>query len=213
MDIDGRVADAEGIPYEDNTFDLVGSGTPCCTTSPMWEKSLREWCASSSRAAGSSSPVSHQRGNVYARNLSTLTWHLSTNITKLPGLERWRRPQEELDESSRAAALEAVVDLHTFDPEDLERMATNAGAVEVATASEEFTGVHARLADPHLRGFGAAGDWVGAGRIRLQQLDHAGAGWSQRLASGVPKGWFYNVMVTGSSRRSVDRRRRRLPVR
>ena len=58
---------------------------------------------------------------------------------KLPGLGSWRRPQEELDENSRAAALEWVVDLHTFDPADLEKMATNAGAVEVQTASEEFT--------------------------------------------------------------------------
>ena len=35
LDIDGRVADAEGIPYEDDTFD-PWSVTPCCTTSPTW---------------------------------------------------------------------------------------------------------------------------------------------------------------------------------
>ncbi len=58
---------------------------------------------------------------------------------KLPGLGSWRRPQDELDENSRAAALEWIVDLHTFEPADLERMARNAGAVQVRTASEEFT--------------------------------------------------------------------------
>ena len=35
----------------------------------------------------------------------------------------WRRPQGELDDSSRAAALEAVVDLHTFVPAELRAMA------------------------------------------------------------------------------------------
>ena len=60
-------------------------------------------------------------------------------MTKLPGLGGWRRPQAELDESSRAAALESIVDLHTFDPGDLEEMARRAGAVEVSSATDEFT--------------------------------------------------------------------------
>ena len=37
---------------------------------------------------------------------------------KLPGLKSWQRPQAELDENSRAAALEWIVDLHTFEPRD-----------------------------------------------------------------------------------------------
>ena len=45
----------------------------------------------------------------------------------------------QLAQTSHAAVLESVVDLHTFEPADLERMATNAGAVDVQTASEEFT--------------------------------------------------------------------------
>ena len=51
--------------------------------------------------------------------------------TKIPALNSWRRPQEELDESSRAAALEAVVDIHTFDPDDL---AGIAGSISGVTA-------------------------------------------------------------------------------
>src|SRR4029078_7931495 len=61
-----------------------------------------------------------------------------TNEPRVPPWPGWRRPQAELDESSRAAALEAVVDLHTFDPSDLERMATSAGAIEVQAKTEEF---------------------------------------------------------------------------
>ncbi len=198
LDIDGKVADAEGIPYEDNTFDLV-VGHAVLHHIPDVEKSLREVVRilkPGGRFVFAGEPTS--AGNVYARNLSTLTWHLSTSITKLPGLESWRRPQSELDESSRAAALEAVVDLHTFDPEDLERMATNAGAVEVATASEEFTA--AMLGWP-IRTFEAS---VPPGRLGWGWAKFAFNSWTtlswvdanvwRRV---VPKGWFYNVMVTG----------------
>ena len=73
-------------------------------------------------------------GDMYARRLGQATWFLTTNLTRLPVLNAWRRSQAELDSSSRAAALEAVVDLHTFDPADLERMARAAGAPTGAAA-------------------------------------------------------------------------------
>src|SRR5215470_15473990 len=131
LDIDGRVADAEGIPYEDNTFDLV-VGHAVLHHIPDVELSLREVVRVLKPGGRFVFAGEHPTvGEVYARELSTLTWHATTNLTKLPWLSDWRRPQAELDESSRAAALEAVVDLHTFAPGDLERMATVAGAVEV----------------------------------------------------------------------------------
>src|SRR6185503_8451769 len=139
LEVDGRVADAEGIPYEDDTFDLV-VGHAVLHHIPDVELSLREVVRvlkPGGRFVFAGEPTTI--GNSYARTLSTLTWRAATNVTKLPGLQDWRRPQAELDESSRAAALEAVVDLHTFEPDDLERMGVNAGAVEVRTATEEFT--------------------------------------------------------------------------
>ena len=51
----------------------------------------------------------------------------------------WRRPQAELDESSRVAALEALVDLHTFTPGYLERMATDAGTSGLWRMAERST--------------------------------------------------------------------------
>lgn len=60
LDIDGRVADAEGIPYEDDTFDLV-SGMLCCTTSPTSNCRCARSYASSSRADGSCSPANPPR--------------------------------------------------------------------------------------------------------------------------------------------------------
>ncbi|ETW23011.1 methyltransferase type 11 [Mycobacterium gastri 'Wayne'] len=139
LEIDGRVADAEGIPYDDNTFDLV-VGHAVLHHIPDVELSLREVIRvlkPGGRFVFAGEPTTV--GNEYARALSTLTWRVTTNVTRLPGLGSWRRPKAELDESSRAAALEAVVDLHTFTPADLERMASGAGAVQVQTVSEEFT--------------------------------------------------------------------------
>jgi ubiquinone/menaquinone biosynthesis C-methylase UbiE len=198
LDVDGRVADAEGIPYEDNTFDLV-VGHAVLHHIPDVELSLREVVRvlkPGGRFVFAGEPTA--KGNVYARNLSTLTWHVSTNVTKLPGLESWRRPQTELDESSRAAALEAIVDLHVFEPEDLERMARGAGAVEVATASEEFTA--AMLGWP-IRTFEASvpPGRLGWGWAKFAFNSWMGLSWvdANVWRRVVPKGWFYNVMVTG----------------
>ena len=64
----------------------------------------------------------------------------TTRVTHLPPLrDRWSRPPTELAESSRAAALESVVDLHTFDPRELAATALRAGAVDVRTTTEELT--------------------------------------------------------------------------
>jgi len=198
LDVDGRVADAEGIPYDDDTFDLV-VGHAVLHHIPDVEKSLREVIRvlrPGGRFVFAGEPTTV--GNGYARRLSTLTWRLATTATRLPGLQSWRRPKAELDESSRAAALEAVVDLHTFDPSQLEQMARSAGAVDVSSATTEFTA--AMLGWP-LRTFEAA---VPPGRLGWGWAKFAFTSWTtlswvddtvwRRV---VPKGWYYNVMITG----------------
>ncbi|OBF53581.1 methyltransferase type 11 [Mycobacterium sp. 852002-50816_SCH5313054-b] len=198
LEIDGRVADAEGIPYEDNTFDLV-VGHAVLHHIPDVELSLREVLRvlkPGGRFVFAGEPT--KVGNGYARALADLTWNVTIRAVKLPGLGAWRRPQAEIDENSRAAALEWVVDLHTFEPKDLAKMATTAGAVQVETATEEFTA--AMLGWP-LRTFEAT---VPPGKLGWGWAKFAFTGWkalswvdanvSRHL---VPKGWFYNVMVTG----------------
>jgi ubiquinone/menaquinone biosynthesis C-methylase UbiE len=194
-DVDGRVADAEGIPYDDDTFDLV-VGHAVLHHIPDVEKSLREVVRvlkPGGRFVFAGEPTTV--GNGYARTLSTLTWKAGTTATRLPGLGGWRRPQAELDESSRAAALEAVVDLHTFDPADLERMARNAGAAEVTTQTTEFTA--AMLGWP-LRTLEAM---VPPGKLGWGWAKFAFTGWTtlswvddNMLRRVVPKGWY---MITG----------------
>jgi hypothetical protein len=77
-------------------------------------------------------------GDRYTRRLGSLTWNAVTTVTRLPALQGWR-PQEELDESSRAAALEAVHDFHVFDPAEQEATARRAGARDAPVVTEEFT--------------------------------------------------------------------------
>jgi ubiquinone/menaquinone biosynthesis C-methylase UbiE len=198
LDIDGRVADAERIPYDDESFDLV-VGHAVLHHIPDVELTLREVLRvlrPGGRFVFAGEPTTV--GNSYARTLSTLTWRVATNVTKLPGLDSWRRPQAELDESSRAAALESIVDLHTFSPAELETMARAAGAIDVDTATVEFTA--AMLGWP-LRTFEYA---VPPGKLGFAWANFAFTSWKLlSWADGnvwrhvVPKGWFYNVEITG----------------
>jgi ubiquinone/menaquinone biosynthesis C-methylase UbiE len=198
LDVDGRVADAETIPYEDDTFDLV-CGHAVLHHIPDVELALKE-CLRVLKPGGrfvfAGEPTTV--GNFYARRLGQATWKLTTEITKLPFLSGWRRPQTELDESSRAAALEAVVDLHTFDPRELEAMASSAGAIDVKATTEEFA---AALWGWPVRTFEAAvPDEKLTMPYRLAQYRAwLGLSWLDEnvLRKVVPREFFYNAMITG----------------
>ena len=197
LEVDGRVADAETIPYEDDTFDLV-VGHAVLHHIPDVELALKE-CLRVLKPGGrfvfAGEPTTV--GNGYARRLGQVTWKLTTEITKLPALREWRRPQEELDESSRAAALEAVVDLHTFDPSELESIARAAGAVQAHAETEEFA---AALWGWPVRTFEAAvPDEKLSWSYRLAQYRAwLGLSWVDErvLKHVVPRRFFYNAMIT-----------------
>jgi hypothetical protein len=138
-------------------------------------------------------------GDFYARKLGQVTWWLTTNVTRLGPLSSWRRSQEELDESSRAAALEAVVDLHTFDPAELERVARAAGARNVKAVTEELS---AALFGWPVRTFEAA---VPPGKLGMRWAMFAWRTWERLsvldtrvLDRVVPRRYFYNALVTGT---------------
>jgi len=118
--IEGRTADAELLSYDDDTFDLV-VGHAVVHHIPDVELAFTEMLRvlrPGGRLVICGEPT--RWGDFVARRLSRATWCAATRVTRLPGLRAsWARPAAELDESSRAAALEAVVDLHTFDPAEL----------------------------------------------------------------------------------------------
>ena len=138
-------------------------------------------------------------GDWYARHLGRLTWKATGKVTHLPALrDRWSRPAAELDESSRAAALESVVDLHTFDPRELAATALRAGAVDVHTVTEELTAAFLgwpvrtfeAAVNPHRLGRG----WAMFAYRSWQQLSAV----DRVLGRVLPQALFYNVLVTGT---------------
>ncbi|MGH3663202.1 MAG: class I SAM-dependent methyltransferase, partial [Micromonosporaceae bacterium] len=139
LSIEGRAADAERIPYPDNSFDLV-VGHAVLHHIPDVETAMAEVLRvlkPGGRFVFAGDPT--RIGDWYARRLGRLTWWATVNLAKIPGLASWRKPQQELDESSAAAALEAVVDLHTFVPDELRETAKRAGAGQVTVKTEELT--------------------------------------------------------------------------
>ena len=199
LDVDGRVADAESIPYDDASFDLV-VGHAVLHHIPDVEVALREVLRvlkPGGRFVFAGEPTTV--GDWYARRLGRLTWRATTTVTRLAPLrDRWSRPPEELAESSRAAALESVVDIHTFDPGGLAATALRAGAVDVRTTSEELTA--AFLGWP-VRTFEAA---VNPERLGWSWAMFAFRSW-QRLSAVdralrrvLPQRLFYNVLLTGT---------------
>ena len=198
FDVEGRVADAESIPYEDDTFDLV-VGHAVLHHIPDVELALRE-CLRVLKPGGrfvfAGEPT--DRGDFVARRLSRLTWWSTRRVGRLPGLSKFLRDEAELDASSEAAALESVVDIHTFSPADLVRASLRAGAVDVTVETEELT---ASWFGWPVRTFESA---VKPGTLGMSWAMFAYRGW-QRLSwldeavmsKVVPQGLFYNALVTG----------------
>ena len=197
--VEGRVADAESIPYDDDTFDLV-VGHAVLHHIPEVEIALKEVLRvlkPGGRFVFAGEPTKH--GDFIARRLSRLTWAAAMQATRIPGLKEWAKPQTDLDASSEAAALEAVVDLHTFRPSDLEAIASAAGALDVVVKTEELTaswlGWPIRTLECALRPERISDRfrWFSyKAWVRLSALDAA------VMTRIVPKGLFYNALVTGT---------------
>jgi SAM-dependent methyltransferase len=138
-------------------------------------------------------------GDAVARRLSHAAWVAATRVSHLPPLRAgWSRPKDELKASSEAAALESQVDLHTFHPDALGRLACAAGAVDVRTDAEELTAAWAgwpiRTVEYAVRPDRLGYRWklfAYATWKRLTWLDET------LLRPFVPKAFFYNALVTG----------------
>jgi ubiquinone/menaquinone biosynthesis C-methylase UbiE len=197
FEVDGRVADAERLPFADSSFDIV-IGHAVLHHIPDLDQAFAEILRvlkPGGRFVFAGEPTRH--GDYVARRLSRFTWWSATRITRLPHLADWRRPQRELDASSRAAALEAVVDLHTFVPHELEALARRAGALGVRVTTSELL---ASWFGWPVRTFECA---VPPGKLGWRWTNFALTGW-QRLSAVdahleglVPRGLFYNAEITG----------------
>ncbi len=200
FEVDGEVVDAESLPFPDNSFDLV-IGHAVLHHIPDIEMSLREIIRvlrPGGRFVFAGEPTA--KGDRVARALSRATWWTTSRVTQwAPLREKWALDRQALDESSRAAALESVVDVHTFDPDELERMCLRAGAVEVETITEEFTaswfGWPVRTFEAAVKPGALGWNWALFAYRTWQGLSSLDANVFSRF---VPKELFYNVSVTGT---------------
>lgn len=200
LDVSGAPADAEALPYGDEEFDLV-VGHAVLHHIPDVELALREVLRvlkPGGRFVFCGEPTA--RGDFVARRLSRATWWAATRVTQLPPLRaKWAKSPAELAKSSEEERLEAIVDLHTFDPDRLAALAMRAGAVDVRTVTEELTaswfGWPVRTFEAAVRPGALGWNWaMFAYRtwMRLAALDE------KVLARVVPDEFFYNVCVTGT---------------
>lgn len=197
--VEGEAADAEALPYADESFDLV-IGHAVIHHIPDVEQAFAEMLRvlrPGGRIVICGEPTKY--GDIVARRLSRATWWAATRATRIPALRgRWTRSAAELDESSRAAALEAVVDLHTFDPRELAAMVRRAGGTAVHTTTEELT---AAWWGWPVRTFEAA---VPTERLGARWRMFAFKSWiylsavDRAVAPFVPDSLYYNVSVTAT---------------
>ena len=197
--VDGVATDAESLPYEDDSFDLV-CGHAVLHHIPDLDLAMREVLRvlkPGGRFVFAGEPT--RDGDVVARRLSQATWAAATRAIRFPGLrDRYGRPHSEIVESEKEAALEAVVDIHTFDPGELARQCLRAGAVDVVTETDELTaswfGWPVRTIEAAVRPGSLGWNWYQfafRGWTALNWVD--GHVWSHV----VPRRYFYNVSVTG----------------
>ena len=197
--VEGQAADAEALPFADGEFDLV-IGHAVLHHIPDLDLAFREILRvlrPGGRFVFCGEPTA--RGDVIARRLSTLTWWAAVRATRLPGLrERFARTSEELAQSSEEARLESVVDLHTFDPDELSRLALRAGAVDVETVTEELTaswfGWPVRTFEAAVKPGSLGWGWAMFAYRTWMALDAVDR---RALSRVVPDEFFYNVSVTG----------------
>jgi ubiquinone/menaquinone biosynthesis C-methylase UbiE len=197
--VEGQAVDAEALPFRDGEFDLV-IGHAVLHHIPDLDLAFREVVRvlrPGGRFVFCGEPT--RKGDVIARRLSTLTWRAAARLTRMPGLRaRYARSHEELAQSSAEAHLEAVVDLHTFDPDELARLAMRAGAVDVVTVTEELTaswfGWPVRTLEAAVRPGSLGWGWAMFAYRTWMALDALDR---RALAHVVPRELFYNVSVTG----------------
>jgi ubiquinone/menaquinone biosynthesis C-methylase UbiE len=200
FDIETKVGDAEALPYDDDSFDLV-IGHAFIHHLPVPGKAIQEMLrvlkpGGQLLIAGEPTELGDRIATVVKRG----TWRAFRAATALPGLGRYRREDLKHGEGSEEdvilARLEDEVDLHTFRPKDVAHMADLAGFVDVSVVTEELTANWAGWAARTFEGSVAEGT-LGYGWAMFAYRTYLRLSWLDErvLQRLVPDALFYNLIL------------------
>jgi ubiquinone/menaquinone biosynthesis C-methylase UbiE len=196
-------ADAEKLPFEDESVDLV-LGHAVLHHLPHLDVALAE-CVRVLRPGGTltfmGEPSRHgDRIAIVPKRLGTLAapiWRRLVGATAAPSspVSQNGRVATSTDEQRR---LEAVVDVHTFSPDELRLLAIGAGLVDVRVTGEELLanayGWVLRTLEAGVEPQSVPHRWhqfAFRSYLALQRLD------GSLLELRLPPGLFYNLLVSG----------------
>ncbi|MFU8839493.1 MAG: class I SAM-dependent methyltransferase [Nitriliruptoraceae bacterium] len=200
LDITTRQGDAEALPYEDESFDLV-IGHAFIHHLPVPGTAIAEMArvlkpGGTLVLAGEPTEL----GDKLSWVVKNATWRTFRAVTAVPGLKGLRKPS--ITESGGTATdevlarLEHEVDLHTFRPADVEKTARLVGLREVTVVTEELTanwvGWSVRTIEGAVRPGLLGPRWAFAAfhsYLWLHRFD------DEVLARFVPRELFYNLIL------------------
>lgn len=200
-DLRPRVADAEGLPYEDGTFDLV-VGHAFLHHLPDPEAGLAEMyrvLAPGGAAFIAGEPT--RAGDRIANSARTFVRSALQGADRVTfgALRNGQQREPATDDQRVLRDLEFAVDLHTFEPDDVTGWARQAGFVRVRTETEELLasvfGWGARTLEAEVRPALFPGGWAAftyRNYLRLYGIDRL-------LYRFVPKRLFYNLLFYGET--------------
>lgn len=200
LEVHGRVADAEALPFADDSFDLVVGhavvhhlpdiAAAFAEARRVLKPGGRFVIAGEPTAVGDRIATQVKRAGRVGVKLAAVVLGSQRVV---------HDPRAVLTPEDRAAAdLEWEVDLHCFSPDDLEALARDAGFTDVATVTEELTANWFGWLTRTVEGM------VGAERLPERYPWVVYRTWQRlfafddRVASRVvPKAAFYNCILTG----------------
>jgi len=197
LTVNTRVADAERLPFEDESFDLV-LGHAVLHHIPDLPRAFREF---ERVLAPGGTIVFAGEPSRYGDRLARVPKRVATAIAPA-----WRRamgaaPAPRGEDENPDEALERVVDVHAFAPSELGAAARGAGLREVEVSGEEllanwFGWTNRTLeatADPEQVPW-MWRQYAYRGYLVLQELDR------RLLERRLPAAVFYNLMITARKR-------------
>jgi ubiquinone/menaquinone biosynthesis C-methylase UbiE len=198
VDVDARQADAESLPFPDDSFDLV-LGHAVLHHLPGLDRALSEFhrvLAPGGTMAFMGEPSAH------GHRLAAMPKRLGALVE--PAWRRAMRAAPKADAGSPSpaehtyGALEGLVDVHTFTPGDLRALARDAGFTDVRVSGEELTanvyGWFLRRLESDVDPMTVPLAWhrfAYRSYLALQWVD------GKLLEPQLPADLFYNLMISG----------------